>query len=105
MKPTATMRTSHSPRYMPSIIARMKQCPAIFGEYTSRTSFGRIMRRSAFRSEADGHYENKSFAEVYAEHYSQDETMSGYLWGVYLTNFLWAHHAEIGVSIGSRRPL
>jgi SAM-dependent methyltransferase len=49
------------------------------------------------RYEADGHYENKSFAEVYAEHYSQDETMSGYLWGVYLTNFLWAHHAEIGV--------
>jgi SAM-dependent methyltransferase len=49
------------------------------------------------RYEADGHYENKSFAEVYANHYSQDETMSGYLWGIYLTNFLWAHHAEISV--------
>jgi SAM-dependent methyltransferase len=49
------------------------------------------------RYEADGHYENKSFAEVYANHYSQNETMSGYLWGIYLTNFLWAHHAEISV--------
>jgi hypothetical protein len=47
------------------------------------------------RYEADGHYANHSFAEVYADHYSQDETMSGYLWGIYLTNFLWAHHTEI----------
>jgi len=47
------------------------------------------------RYEAAGHYANKSFAEVYADHYSQDETMSDYLWGIYLTNFLWAHHTEI----------
>lgn len=49
------------------------------------------------RYEADGHYENTSFAEVYAQHYSHDETMAGYLWGIYLTNFLWAHHTEIAV--------
>jgi SAM-dependent methyltransferase len=49
------------------------------------------------RYEASGHYENQSFAEVYENHYSQNETMSGYLWGIYLTNFLWAHHAEISV--------
>jgi hypothetical protein len=49
------------------------------------------------RYEADGHYANKSFAEVYADHYSQTETMDGYLWGIYLTNFLWAHHTEIGL--------
>jgi SAM-dependent methyltransferase len=49
------------------------------------------------RYEAAGTYENKSFDEVYASHYSRDETMSGYLWGIYLTNFLWAHHAEISV--------
>lgn len=49
------------------------------------------------RYEADGHYANSSFAEVYADHYSQDETMSGYLWGIYLTNFLWAHHTEISL--------
>ena len=49
------------------------------------------------RYEASGSYQSKSFAEVYADHYSNDETMEAYLWGVYLTNFLWAHHAEIGV--------
>jgi ubiquinone/menaquinone biosynthesis C-methylase UbiE len=49
------------------------------------------------RYEADGHYENNSFAEVYANHYSQNEIMSGYLWGIYLTNFLWAHHTEISI--------
>jgi ubiquinone/menaquinone biosynthesis C-methylase UbiE len=47
------------------------------------------------RYEVDGHYANKSFAEVYADHYSQQETMDDYLWGIYLTNFLWAHHTEI----------
>jgi 2-polyprenyl-3-methyl-5-hydroxy-6-metoxy-1,4-benzoquinol methylase len=47
------------------------------------------------RYEVDGCYQNKSFAEVYAEHYSQDATMDEYLWGIYLTNFLWAHHMNI----------
>jgi hypothetical protein len=47
------------------------------------------------RYELDGRYAHKSFAEVYADHYSQDETMADYLWGVFLTNFLWAHHTEI----------
>ncbi|HVU88622.1 MAG TPA: class I SAM-dependent methyltransferase [Pirellulales bacterium] len=47
------------------------------------------------RYEAESSYQHKSFAEVYADHYSQNETMSGYLWGIYLTNFLWAHHTQI----------
>lgn len=47
------------------------------------------------RYEACGHYENSSFDEVYDNHYSQREQMDGYLWGVYLTNFLWAHHLQI----------
>jgi ubiquinone/menaquinone biosynthesis C-methylase UbiE len=47
--------------------------------------------------EADGHYANRSFAEVYDNHYSQNETMASYLWGIYLTNFLWAHHTEISL--------
>lgn len=47
------------------------------------------------RYEADGHYEYTSFDEVNAIHYSQDSQMQGYLWGIYLTNFLWAHHLEI----------
>lgn len=47
------------------------------------------------RYEVDGSYQNKSFAAVYANHYSQIDTMNEYLWGIYLTNFLWAHHMEI----------
>jgi SAM-dependent methyltransferase len=47
------------------------------------------------RYEADGHYEHQSFDEVNAIHYSQDSRMRGYLWGIYLTNFLWAHHFQI----------
>jgi len=47
------------------------------------------------RYEAQGHYEYESFDEVNAIHYSQDSQMQGYLWGIYLTNFLWAHHLEI----------
>ncbi len=49
------------------------------------------------RYEVDGSYQNKSFAEVYANHYSQIDTMNEYLWGIYLTNFLWAHHTEISL--------
>lgn len=47
------------------------------------------------RYEADGHYQYQSFSEVNEIHYSQDSQMQGYLWGIYLTNFLWAHHLEI----------
>jgi ubiquinone/menaquinone biosynthesis C-methylase UbiE len=47
------------------------------------------------RYERDGAYANKTFAEVYQDHYSDAETMDGYLWGIYLTNFLWAHHYQI----------
>ncbi len=47
------------------------------------------------RYEADGHYEYQSFDKVNAIHYSQDSQMQGYLWGIYLTNFLWAHHLEL----------
>jgi len=47
------------------------------------------------RYEADGHYQYQSFAEVNQIHYSRDSEMQGYLWGIYLTNFLWAHHFEI----------
>ena len=50
---------------------------------------------SQARYELDGHYENKSFEECNQSLYSQQEDMDDYLWGVYLTNFLWAHHTEI----------
>ncbi len=47
------------------------------------------------RYERTGSYEHQSFAEVYENHYSQQAEMDTYLWGIYLTNFLWAHHMEI----------
>lgn len=47
------------------------------------------------RYEAAGRYASASFAEANAEVYSQRSVMDEYLWGVYLTNFLWAHHMEI----------
>jgi 2-polyprenyl-3-methyl-5-hydroxy-6-metoxy-1,4-benzoquinol methylase len=47
------------------------------------------------RYEAAGRYAHDSFDAVHAEVYSQREVMDDYLWGVYITNFLWAHHMEI----------
>jgi ubiquinone/menaquinone biosynthesis C-methylase UbiE len=47
------------------------------------------------RYEAEGKYAHDSFATAHAEVYSRRDVMDDYLWGVYVTNFLWAHHMEI----------
>lgn len=47
------------------------------------------------RYEADGHYESSSFAECEAAVYADASVMDDYLWGVFLTNFCWAHHMEL----------
>ena len=47
------------------------------------------------RYEATGHYPHKTLADCYEELYARKDSMSNYLWGVYLTNFLWAHHMEL----------
>lgn len=47
------------------------------------------------RYEADGHYEHASFAACEAAVYADASVMDDYLWGVFLTNFCWAHHMEI----------
>jgi len=89
--------------------ARFGQIADMYLEWASRARGPRAIENSvdAFvqfttdvnlaqaRYEASGHYQHQSFAEVYDLHYSQDQQMNGYLWGVYLTNFLWAHHLEI----------
>jgi 2-polyprenyl-3-methyl-5-hydroxy-6-metoxy-1,4-benzoquinol methylase len=49
------------------------------------------------RYEADGHYQHKSFKECYETVYNERDTMDDYLWGVYLTNFLWPHHMDISM--------
>jgi len=60
-----------------------------FVQFTTDVNFAQA------RYEASEHYENTSFDEVYKNHYSQTAQMDDYLWGVYLTNFLWVHHLEI----------
>lgn len=47
------------------------------------------------RYEQSGAYAHDSFAKAHEEVYSQRHVMDDYLWGVYITNFLWAHHMEI----------
>lgn len=47
------------------------------------------------RYEAAGRYLHTSFAEAHADVYSQRHVMDTYLWGVYITNFLWSHHMDI----------
>jgi len=57
---------------------------------------------SQARYEAAGHYENSSYEECNAAVYSQPEVMDDYLWGVFLTNFLWAHHMELSLFFRDR---
>lgn len=75
------------------VVCRGEQAvaPAVdaFIDFTTKVN----LAQAAYESE--GKYAHQSFAEVYQQHYSNDETMDEYLWGIYLTNFLWAHHFEI----------
>lgn len=50
---------------------------------------------SQARYEEAGHYENSSYEQCNATVYSQQDVMDDYLWGVFLTNFLWSHHMEL----------
>lgn len=76
-------------------------CEAARGEtgiYAAVDAFARFssdVNLAQARYELTGHYENKSFSECYEMVYDQSETMSEYLWGVYLSNFLWAHHLDL----------
>jgi ubiquinone/menaquinone biosynthesis C-methylase UbiE len=47
------------------------------------------------RYELAGSYENKSFEECRRAVYDDPDTMTDYLWGVYLSNFLWVHHLDL----------
>lgn len=54
------------------------------------------------RYEAAGHYEHKSFEDCKASVYSRDDAMDDYLSGIFLTNFLWAHHLDLSLLFESR---
>jgi SAM-dependent methyltransferase len=57
--------------------------------------FTTSVNMSQARYERAGRYEHKTFADCLSGLYNAEESMDDYLLGVYLTNFLWAHHAEI----------
>lgn len=57
---------------------------------------------SQARYEADGHYEHSNYEECHASVYSQRDVMDDYLWGVFLTNFLWSHHMELSLFFRDR---
>lgn len=67
----------------------LRRCVAAF------EAFSHDVLMSQARYEADGHYENSSFAACEAAVYADRAVMDDYLWGVFLTNFLWAHHMEL----------
>lgn len=54
------------------------------------------------RYEAEGSYEHKSYEECRRSVYDDFDRMSDYLWGVYLTNFLWAHHVDLSLFFEER---
>lgn len=54
------------------------------------------------RYEVDGRYQGKTFADCEAETYGRKDVMDAYLWGIYLTNFLWSHHFEISLFFRDR---
>lgn len=54
------------------------------------------------RYEQAGHYASSSFEACREAVYSSRVVMDHYLWGVYLTNFLWAHHMELSLFFRDR---
>jgi len=54
------------------------------------------------RYERRGTYKRSTFAECEAEVYGKRDVMDHYLWGAYLTNFLWAHHVDIAIFFEDR---
>jgi ubiquinone/menaquinone biosynthesis C-methylase UbiE len=74
----------------------IERCTDAFVQFTTEVNLAQV------RYEAEGHYEHQSFDQLRADHYSDDQRMAGYLWGVYLTNYLWAHHMEIAIFFRDR---
>jgi hypothetical protein len=68
---------------------------ALPGMVDAFVRFTTSVNLSQARYERAGHYEHKTFQDCLTGLYAEEESMDDYLLGVYLTNFLWAHHAEI----------
>jgi ubiquinone/menaquinone biosynthesis C-methylase UbiE len=53
------------------------------------------VNRSQLEYEKVGHYENHSYADVYAKTYNNSTFMNKYHWGVFTIAFAWEHHLLI----------
>lgn len=106
----------HARYYWPSIKTNRDQNPEIFDELASTlanwsyrylgndyakilcegyTYFSVDVNRCQVKYERDGHYENKTYQEVYEKAYDNAKHMNLYHWGVYVTHFAWFHHLKI----------
>jgi ubiquinone/menaquinone biosynthesis C-methylase UbiE len=83
-------------------LAVLKGDSGIRAAIDSYIRFTTSVNLSQVRYEADGHYENKTYEECYQSLYNSKEEMDDYLWGIYLTNFLWRHHMEISLFFRDR---
>ncbi len=93
-----------APERFDEMTGRMLQwAAAALGADALATTMGAFVRFSESvifaqaRYEETDAYENRSYDEVRRALYSQRDPMDDYLWGVYLTNTLWAHHMDLSL--------
>lgn len=67
----------------------LEKCADAFVQFSDEVIYAQA------RYEARGRYEHSSFEHCRQAVYAKREVMDDYLWGVFLTNFCWAHHLEI----------
>jgi len=113
---------AHHPRSLPGIEAARAVNPARFDEIVQMhlewaiaarggralgemvdafAQFSTDVAMEQARYERRGSYGQRTYDDVYQAVYGAG-TMAEYLWGAYLTNFLWPHHLEIAMMFRDR---
>ena len=108
----------HHPRSLPGVREARNSSPADFDRYANLflgwaagafgesalpeivnafVRFNTAVNLAQARYEEQGRYESKRFADCFDALYSIDGAMDPYLLGVYLTNFMWAHHMDLSM--------
>ncbi len=106
----------HLPQFSPGLLEAKEEDPirferlgnrflswaeGVLGEQTleivarSYANFTMSVNLHQARYELAGHYQASSTAEFQSDLYDRQERMEEYLWGVYLTFFLWPHHLRL----------
>ena len=107
---------AESPVFFSRVLKTAQSHPAVFGELAEEMlgwanallgeesakplvngymSFVIDVNRAQALYEKRGRYEYSSYADASAQVYDNDEFMSEYHWGVYVTTFAWEHHLRI----------